>query len=439
MTTVAFATLGCRLNQTDTHQMRVQLEAHGFRTVLLAAEAEVVVVNTCAVTARAELSDRQAIRRAVRASPGARVVVTGCWAQTRPTAAASLDGVALVVGNADKGRLPTLLAELAGPRRPPRVEVSDVAGAGIDATVPTPHVDGRARAFVKVQDGCQHRCAFCIVPLARGPSRSLPPAVVVEHVRALVEAGHPEVVLTGVDLGHYGADASPRTDLAGLLTRLIEVPGLRWLRLSSMLPAYFTEPLLDIVTTSPVVAPHFHIPLQSGSDQVLRRMRRPYTVSMYRRVVERLAAALPRLGLGADVIAGFPGETADDFAATRALVEALPFSYLHVFPYSRRPGTEAAGRHDSIAPGTVSARARVLRETAAAQARRFRASLVGRVEDALVLERQDPVTGALTGLTGHFVEVRFAGPAHLRGRVARVRVTEAGDDMAQGILVDRAA
>lgn len=436
MTTVAFVTLGCRLNQVDTQQLQTLVEARGFRPVPADGAADVVVINTCAVTRRAELSDRQAIRRASRQSPGARVVVTGCWAQTNPQQIAALGGVDLVVGNADKARLPDLLAGLGSSRRAPRVEVADVAGARLEPVAPRPRAGGRSRAFVKVQDGCQHRCAFCIVPLARGHSRSVPPAVVEDQVRRLVEAGHAEVVLTGVDLGHYGADLAPRVSLAALLARLIRVPGLRWLRLSSMLPAYFTDELLEIVTASPVIAPHFHLPLQSGSDRILRRMRRPYTTAMYRRITERLAAAIPRLGLGADVIVGFPGETAEDFAATRMLVEALPFSYLHVFPYSVRPGTEAARLSGHLDARTVTERGRILRDVATGQGRRFRATLIGRVEEVLALETRDRTSGDLVGLTGNYVEVAFPGPDALRGRTAVVRVTDAGERMARGVLED---
>ncbi len=439
MTTVAFQTLGCRLNQADTAQLQTLLEARGFRSVQTEAGPDVVVINTCAVTARAELSDRQAIRRARRASPGARIVVTGCWAQTSPGAVAALDGVDLVLGNADKARLPDLLAGMGASGPVPRLEVTDVAAARLDPVALRPHLNGRARAFVKVQDGCRHRCAFCIVPFARGASRSLDPASVEDQVRALVEGGHPEIVLTGVDLGHYGADLVPRASLAALLARLGEVRGLRWLRLSSMLPAYFTEEVLAIVTSSPVIAPHLHVPLQSGSDRVLRRMRRPYTVATYRRVIERLAAAIPRLGLGADVLVGFPGETAEDFAATRALVEALPFSYLHVFPYSERPGTEAARLPARVPSRTVAERARILREVGAGHGRRFRAAMVGRTEEALVLETIDQASGALTALTGNFVEVTFAGPDRLRRCLARVRVTAAGARTAEGVLEDTTA
>jgi len=419
--TVAFTTLGCRLNQADTQALQRVLETRGFRTVPLEARPDVVVVNTCTVTARAELSDKRAIRRAARLSRDGRVVVTGCWAQTSPAEVAALGGVDLVVGNADKARLPDLLAGLTR-SSVPRVEVSNIAGARIEPLA-APVKSERARAFLKVQDGCQHRCAFCVVPLARGASRSLAPAAIEAHARALVDAGHAEIVLTGVDLGHYGADLVPRTSLAALLARLVTISGLRWLRLSSLLPAYFTGELLDIVTGSPVIAPHLHVPLQSGSDHVLRAMRRPYTAAMYRGLVERLAAAIPRLGLGADVIVGFPGETDADFAETVALVESLPFSYLHVFPYSARRGTEAAQRPGRVPAATAVERGRRLRELAAAKNRLFREGMRGRVEEVLVLEARDRSTGDLVGLTGNYMEVTFPGPDRLRRRLARVRVT----------------
>jgi len=437
--TVAFSTLGCRLNQVDTRQLQARLEDRGFRTVPFGTRADVVVVNTCTVTVRAELSDRQAIRRARRGSPHARVVVTGCWAQTNPSDVARLGGIDLVVGNADKPRLAELLATLLdAPRGVPRVEVGDIAGARIEPPAAPGRVDGRSRAFVKIQDGCQHRCAFCIVPLARGASRSLPGAVIEDEVRRLVEAGHPEVVLTGIDLGHWGTDLTPRSNLATLLGRLVQVPRLRWLRLSSMLPAYFTDALLDVLTKAPAIAPHFHLPLQSGSDRILRRMRRPYTIAMYRRVVERLADGIAGVGLGADAIVGFPGETGADFAATLDLVSALPFSYLHVFPYSVRRGTEAAAWTERVPASTITERAGRLRSAAAARGLAFRRRLVGGIEDVLVLQTRDRVTGDLTGLTGNFVEVTFPGPDRLIRHLARVRVTAADAKGVRARLEDAA-
>ena len=428
--TVSFATLGCRLNQVDTQQIQTLLEARGFRTVSIDEPADVVVVNTCTVTARAELSDRQAIRRAARVSPRAKLVVTGCWAQTSPGEVAGLADVDLVVGNADKHRLPELIDRVGAER----VQVSDIGEVRALEVTPAARLGGRSRAFLKVQDGCQHRCAFCVVPLARGASRSLEPAVVLDQARQLVGEGHPEIVLTGVDLGHYGADLMPRTSLAALVQALADISGLRWVRLSSLLPAYFTPELLEVLTASPAVAPHFHIPLQSGSDRVLKAMRRPYNTRMYRALVDRLAAARPRLGLGADVIAGFPGETEEDFAETATLVRDLPFSYLHVFPYSARAGTEAAGLGGRVDAHVATRRSALLRDIGRAKSDAFRRGLIGHVEDVLVLETADRVTGGLVGLTGNFVEAVFAGPAELMRTLVRVRVTGVHDERTLGEL-----
>ena len=427
--TVAFATLGCRLNQVDSHELQGTLEARGFRTVPFADQADVVIVNTCTVTARADFSDRQMIRRASRINPGARIVVTGCWAQTSPEAVADVRGVDLVVGNGDKHRLPDLLERLLEHSRPDphaaEIHVAGLATARALPAAPLGRAPGRSRAFLKLQDGCQHRCAFCVVPLARGASRSRERSVVLDQARRLVEAGHPELVLTGVDLGHYGADLVPRASLAALLREMIEIPGLRWIRMSSLLPAYFTSELLEVVTGSPAIAPHLHIPLQSGSDPTLRRMRRPYTVAMYRKLVERLASAIPRLGLGADVIVGFPGETEADFEATLALVDALPLTYLHVFPYSDRRGTEATGLDGHLPPSVITERGQRLRALGRAKNLAFRRGLLGRVENVVVLETRDRASGRLAGLTGNYVEAHFEGRDDLMGTMAYVRLTAA--------------
>lgn len=430
---VAVATVGCRVNQVESREILAALQAQGFVPAAEGA-ADVVIVNTCAVTARAEVSDRQAVRQAIRRHPGARIVVTGCWAQTDPGAVARLGGVDLVVGNADKGRLGALLARLLGVG-----PVVTTPERGFDDTPPAPRPGARSRAFVKVQDGCQHRCAFCIVPFARGPSRSRPPELVVAQVERLVEAGYPEVTLTGVDLGHYGRDLCPPSSLAALLRRVVEVRGLHWVRLSSVLPAYFTPELLEVVTGSPRVAAHLHIPLQSGSDRVLRRMRRPYTVTLFRRLVDELSSRRPGLALGTDLMAGFPGESEADFAATRALVDALPFSYLHVFPYSDRPGTEAAGLPERVPAPVVAARARELRALDRAKRQVFRRALLGRVEEVYVLERRDRLTGHLVGLTSTYVDVVFAGPDTLMRRIVPVRITSAGVERTGAELVEVSA
>jgi threonylcarbamoyladenosine tRNA methylthiotransferase MtaB len=422
----SFTTLGCRLNQVDTDEMRARLEARGLRAAD-GASADVCVINTCTVTGRADASDRQAIRRARREHPNALLVVTGCYAQTDPAAVARIPGVDLVLGNQEKARLPELLVPLLARGREgaaPAVLVAPIARARGVPTMPFTRVNGRSRAFVRAQDGCQHRCAFCIVPAARGPSRSQAPEAMVEQVERLVDAGHREVTLTGVDLGHYGWDLVPRTSLAALVRRLADVRGLHWLRLSSVLPAYFSPELIEAVAGSGVVAPHLHVPLQSGSDPVLRLMRRPYTASMYRRLVERLAAAVPDLGLGTDVIVGHPGETEADFARTVEVVRELPLSYLHVFAYSDRRGTEAARRPGHVPPPVAAERSRILRDLGREKNLDFRRGLAGRPVAALVLETRDARTGLLTALTGNYVEVLLDGPDGLARQVVAVAITE---------------
>ncbi|HEV3346675.1 MAG TPA: tRNA (N(6)-L-threonylcarbamoyladenosine(37)-C(2))-methylthiotransferase MtaB [Methylomirabilota bacterium] len=443
--TVALTTLGCRLNQVESQEMGALLEGRGFRVVPAGSHAQVHVVNTCTVTGRADFSDRQAIRRITREDPGAFLVVTGCFAQTDPDAVAALPGVDLVVGNQEKYRLPDLLDSLV--KRPrPAVAVADIREARAMPIAPIAlgnsmigRTSGRSRAFVKIQDGCQHRCAFCIVPAARGGSRSQEPKVVLDQVRALAEAGYADVTLTGVDIGHYGWDLYPRTSLAALVRSLAGVDGLRWLRLSSVLPSYFTADLIDAVTTLPVVAPHLHLPLQSGSDRVLRLMRRPYHTGMYRDLVNRLAAAIPGLGLGADVIVGHPGETDEDFEATLALVDALPFSYLHVFAYSDRKGTEAARRPGHVPAAVIRERSQRLRRLGREKSHAFRRALVGRARQVLVLDAPDRPTGLLAGLTSNYVEVLFSGPEGLGRRMATVEITEVRGDRTYGRLVEAGA
>ncbi|HET7874075.1 MAG TPA: tRNA (N(6)-L-threonylcarbamoyladenosine(37)-C(2))-methylthiotransferase MtaB [Methylomirabilota bacterium] len=431
--TVAFTTLGCRLNQVESQEMAGLLEGQGYRPVPPGERAQVCVVNTCTVTGRADFSDRQAIRRITRAHPEAFVVVTGCYAQTDAQAVARIPGVDLVVGNQEKYRLPELLASLVK-RECPQLRVGDISAARGVPAAPLGRVAGRSRAFVKIQDGCQHRCAFCIVPLARGASRSQDPKVVLEGVEALAEAGYREITLTGVDIGHYGADLAPRTTLAALVRRLEAVRGLKWLRLSSVLPAYLTPELCDTVVGSPIVAPHLHLPLQSGSDRVLRLMRRPYNVAMYRRLVEQLAAAIPDLGLGTDLIVGHPGETDDDFARTLALVEALPFSYLHVFSYSDRNGTEAARLGARVPARVISERSRRLRALGREKNLAFRRGLLGQQREVVVLGERDRQTGLAAGLTSNYVEVLFDEPGDLARRFASVTIREVSPQRTLGRL-----
>jgi len=409
--TVALLTFGCRLNAYETEVMRALIaRADPDGT---AASPDTIVVNTCAVTAEAERQARQAIRRAARECPDARIVVTGCAAQLNPEAWAALPGVTRVLGNQDK-----LKPESWAPDAPSAV--ADIMTARDTAPHLVTGFAGRSRAFVQVQQGCDHRCTFCIIPFGRGPSRSVPVGAVAAQVRALVEADYQEVVLTGVDIASYGADLPGAPRLGQLARRLLAlVPGLARLRLSSLDPAAMDDDLWRLVAEEPRLMPHLHLSLQAGSDLILKRMKRRHSVAEARAVIDRARALRPGIAVGADLIAGFPTETDALFRETVAFVEAAAPPFLHVFPYSERPGTPAS-RMPAVAVAVRRERAATLRQAGQRAARRFFAAQVGRTVSVLV-EAQS------TGHSEHFAPVRLQGEA-APGRIVAARVVDATND-----------
>jgi threonylcarbamoyladenosine tRNA methylthiotransferase MtaB len=401
---VEIVTFGCRLNVYESEVMR----GHA------AALSDTVIVNTCAVTAEAERQARQAIRRAVRERPGARIVVTGCAAQIDPAAWAALPGVACVLGNADK-----LRPESWAPDAPSTV--SDI----MEARETVPHMvtefAGRARAFAQVQQGCDHRCTFCIIPFGRGPNCSVPVGAVVAQVRALVEAGYQEVVLTGVDIASYGADLPGAPRLGQLVRRLLAlVPELRRLRLSSLDPAAIDDDIWRLLGDEERLMPHMHLSLQAGSDLILKRMKRRHLRADAAGVVARARHLRPGIAIGADLIAGFPTETEALFRETLDFVAEAELPFVHVFPYSERPGTPAA-RMPSVPIALRRERAARLRQAGGDLLRRYLASHVGRTV-SLLTETADG------GHSEHFAAVRLAMPA-APGRLMAARVTGASGDV----------
>lgn len=419
---IAFATVGCRLNQFETDALRGKAHAAAHEVVPFDADADVYVINTCTITADADADSRQLARRAVRRNPSALVVMTGCYAQVAPEVAAAIPGVDLVVGNREKSGL---LAEIDRVRKNggPRVLVSDIGRASrMDGDEYGPGIEpDRTRAFLKVQDGCNYGCSFCIVPTVRGPNRSQEPERVLGAIRRLHATGFPEVVLTGIHLGTYGRDLRPRTTLGALcdvIARLAEAPRVR---LSSLDPHEVTPDLIRLFANSRRFCRHLHLPLQSGDEGVLQRMRRGHTAADFRALVERLAADAPMMAVTADVIVGFPGEDAEAFHSTYELIEALPLAGLHVFSYSRRPGTDAAGYPDQVARQVKAERSRALRNLAARKAHAFRQRMVGETLEVAVL-RPDGDAGVLEGVSDNYLRVWFPGDPGLRGAVVRVRV-----------------
>lgn len=395
---ISVLTLGCKVNQFESGALEEALEARGHRLVPFGEPADAVVVNTCTVTHRSDRDARALIRRAQRANPGARIVATGCLAQVAPETLRAL-GVAAVVGTAEKGTIPDLLEAGAG-----GVFVGDVAGASALEPVALRRLRGRTRPFFKVQDGCDAFCAYCIVPHARGPSRSLPPGDVRAGLSQLAGAGHREVVLTGVHLGLWGRDLTPPRPFGELLDEA-EACGVPRVRLSSLEPREVTAEVVARLAGSAVLCPHLHVPLQSGSDRILRAMGRPYTAAEFRATVERAAEAVEDLCVGLDVIVGFPGEDEAAFRETLDLLGSVPFAYLHVFPFSARRGTRAWDLPDRVPEPAVKERAAALRALSRERREGFAQRFVGRTLP--VLAEGDPEGGVLRGTTRNYLSVRL--------------------------------
>jgi threonylcarbamoyladenosine tRNA methylthiotransferase MtaB len=433
---VALTTLGCRLNAFETDAMSRMAQEAGHTIVDFDGPADVVVVNTCTITAEADADSRQRVRQATRRSPGAQVVVTGCYANAAPAALQALPGVALVLGNLEKERWLELLGARSGERVD--VVVSDLTRHRRMARLRPDNDPRRSRALLKIQDGCDYRCSFCVVPAVRGRSVSLPRSTIAAQLEELVAAGLPEVVLTGAHLGTYGRDLGERGGLAALVEGLLPRLGGARLRLGSLDPHEVDERLIALIEGSEgAICRHLHLPVQSGDDEVLRRMRRAHTSADLAALVPRLVAAIPGISIGTDVIAGFPGESEAAFERTFALLEALPIAYMHVFPYSRRAGTAAAEMDAQVPAATRAARCGRLRALSRRKAAALRASMVGQALSVVVQRQRERLSGRLIGLTDNYVEVLFDGDDALLGAAAAVRIVEAGEARALGRLIGR--
>jgi threonylcarbamoyladenosine tRNA methylthiotransferase MtaB len=436
--TFSIENFGCRATDADAAALRRSLLASGL-TVLGEHAADFVVLNTCTVTANADAQARDAVRKIHRANPKARIIVTGCYAQRAPDEIASLEGVTWVVGNSHQTEIPELLedfqseqfsnsqidASLTGNNFVPLSRLSDdamslargpakILSGDIFAQTSVqlaPHGGGlegdRTRPILKVQDGCNNRCSYCVIPFVRGRSRSLAPDVVVEEVRKLVASGVKEIVLSGINLGSYGRDFIPRAALSEVVRRILDETALEQLRFSSVEPQDVTEDFVALVASSERIARHFHVPLQSGSDKVLRGMHRWYRAAHYAERIRRIRNMVPDAAIGADVIVGFPGETDEDFRMTHDFIEALPVTYLHVFSFSSRPGTKAADSNASVDPAVIRERAHALRALSQRKATEFRASQQGRKVRAITLARG----GAdwTEALTSNYLKVKVPG------------------------------
>jgi len=429
MKRVAITTLGCKTNQFESAAMTEKFEQSGYRIVPFSSEADIYIINSCTVTARTDAETRRLIRRARRLNPQARIVATGCYAQVAPGELEQLPELDSVVGNREKQDI-VALAESGESR------ISDISTEREAGPLRLESFAEHTRAFLQAQNGCNSFCSYCIVPYARGRSRSVPLEDVLQGVRDLAANGYQEVVLTGIHLGAYGLDLTPPTSLTELVRRIDAGQLVKRLRIGSVEPNEVTDELLELMADSKTICPHLHLPLQSGSDTVLKRMGRHYTSDFFRTLVAKIHTHLPEAFIGADVIAGFPGESEEEFADTLQLINELPFSDLHVFPYSKRSGTKAADMPGQVPPDRIKNRAENLRHLAEQKKQHFLQQQVGRELNVLV-QGYDAKTRRCRGLAENYVTVLCAGTQDMKNTLRQICINEIDNGMALGCEVQQ--
>jgi threonylcarbamoyladenosine tRNA methylthiotransferase MtaB len=433
MKRVSLHTLGCRLNQVETTVLAARLQRDGYRVVEFGEPTDLLVVNTCSVTEDAERTCRYVIRKTLKHSPGAFVAVTGCYAQTGLQELRTIPGIDLIVGNQFKWDLPSFLPAPQALKKQPDPEVLHTRTIDReDFTLPEYGEPDSTRALLKIQDGCNVMCSFCLIPFARGHERSRLQEDVIREAEALVARGYREIVLTGVNVGQYRQDG---LDLVGLIAQLEEIEGLDRIRVSSIEPTTITNALLDRMASSSKLCPYLHVPLQSGDDAILSSMNRPYNAKEFVHLIQRAIATIPHLGLGTDLMVGFPGETEEAFEHTLRIASEFPFSYFHVFTYSQRPGTAAARLPDQVPIAVARERAKILAQLSRLKRVAFAERYIG--STVPVLFESGEMDGYRLGVTGNFLKVAVPSNLDLTNHLKDVHVTGASDRWAVGRLTEQ--
>jgi threonylcarbamoyladenosine tRNA methylthiotransferase MtaB len=440
MTTISIATLGCKVNQFESEALIDALEQKGYALIPFEEGADITIINTCTVTQRADFQSRQMVRRAFRCNPNALIIVTGCYPQVEPDAFLKMKGVGYLLGNGEKNQIPDLLPLMENGQFP-RVQIGNLQNERRFSEIPLHSFHRHTRALLKVQDGCNGYCSYCIVPHARGRSRSLQPERVVENLKVLREQGFKEVVLTGIHLGAYGLDFNPPFPLEKLIRQMEEEEVHDRIRLSSIEPGDFSLELISALSQSKKICPHLHIPIQSGDDEILKKMDRDYDPSFLSNLIQELHRKIPKLSIGADVIVGFPGETEEKFEHTYGLVESLPFSYLHVFPFSRRKGTPAFRLPQGVDEKEMKKRAEVMRELGKKKRQAFYRQFLNQELSVLVEGRKEKETGRWKGFSRNYIPVlldknRIKEDRDWVNQEWTVRVTELAEKGVIGELVE---
>ncbi len=421
----SITTLGCKVNQYESEAISCAPKMARYTRVRKTEQADICIINTCTVTAKASMQSRQAIRQAIKSNPDARIIVTGCYAHTGAEEIAKIDGVDDIIGNADKYKIPDMISPSPAQKtqRLPRKLIRNVGHEKNFQQAPEPVSGSRTRPFLKIQDGCNAFCTYCIVPHTRGRSRSMPSEDVLHHIQYLKNAGYHETVLTGIHLGCYGRDLSPGNGGLFELLKQIHISGaMERVRLSSVEPDELSEDIIALVAASKCLCHHFHIPFQSGDGDILKNMHRPYSADLLPDLTARIHRSIPDAAIGVDMLVGFPGETELSFKTTFDLIQKLPITYLHVFPFSPREGTPAAGYPDQVGPGVIKNRAHKMRELGIMKKHLFYQKAVGKTAKVLVEEKRDRVSGRLKGMTSNYLTILMEGPDHFKNTIVPVRI-----------------
>ncbi|MEW5807169.1 MAG: tRNA (N(6)-L-threonylcarbamoyladenosine(37)-C(2))-methylthiotransferase MtaB [Acidobacteriota bacterium] len=426
-------TLGCKLNQFDSAVIEGELIRRKFLPCMSREEASIVIINTCTVTGKADYQSRRLIRKVRRENPDCTIIVTGCYARLDPDALRALPEANMVIDVEDEKAPRAIVEELT--EMPVEMEES---GTDIhDARVPDifeTHFSGRTRAFLKIQDGCDLKCSYCIIPRVRGKSRSAEPRVVIDNVKKLIKKGFREIVLTGVNSGDYGRDLSQQTSLLRLLREIVRIEDLGRVRLNSLEPPTIPDDLIDLIASTEKIAHHLHVPLQSGCDRTLKMMYRPYRTWQYSRIVEQLRERIPDIGIGTDVIVGFPGETDEDFEQTYSFIENSPINFLHVFPFSKRPDTPASRMQGEVNGKVIKERVSLLRKLGENLRYRFRQRFQGKILDIIILgEKRDD--GRYRALSGNYIEIGVDARPNDVNRIFPCRIISVSPDDTLGQIV----
>lgn len=436
MPSVAFHTLGCKVNHYETEAIWQLFKSQDYERTDFEKRADVYVINTCTVTNTGDKKSRQVIRRAIRKNPDAVICVTGCYAQTSPAEVMAIPGVDVVVGTQDRVKMLEYIEQYKRERQPIN-GVGNIMKARVYEELEVPAFTDRTRASLKIQEGCNNFCTFCIIPWARGLLRSRKPEHVIEQAQQLVDAGYQEIVLTGIHTAGYGEDMK-EYNFAQLLSDIDQqVKGLKRLRISSIEASQVTDEVIDVLDRSDIVVPHLHIPLQSGSDTVLKRMRRKYSMEMFADRLNKLKKALPGLAITSDVIVGFPGETEEEFMETYNFIKDHKFSELHVFPFSRRTGTPAANMEDQVPEDVKNDRVHRLIELSNQLAKEYASQYEGEVLDIIPeeLDKEHPDGKMYIGYTANYMKVRIPATEDVIGKLVRVKITRAGYPVNEGQFV----